>query len=186
MKRIMCIWIAAAMTIGASAQVGQLVKGLGKGAAISVVNGNIPGKVNTATTTVINTQLYGIGTSIVPKKPLLGIKETLDLQDSIARLRESIMKSIGYSFGTDSMSVTFVFQTDSTALCISPKRKETTLKQLNSHPQAKPGEQIYQGKTAFGEGVYIFTQNYSLIRFYRDDQSIKYPLLYPRKLDEKQ
>lgn len=163
MKRIMCIYIAAAMTIGASAQVGQLVKGLGKGAAISVVNGNIPGKVNTATTTVINTQLYGIGTSIVPKKPL-----------------------IGYSFGTDSMSVTFVFQTDSTALCMSPKRKETTLKQLNSHPQAKPGEQIYQGKTAFGEGVYIFTQNYSLIRFYRDDQSIKYPILYPRKLDVKQ
>lgn len=177
----MCICIAAAMTIGASAQVGQLVKGLGKGAAISVVNGNIPGKVNTATTTVINTQLYGIGTSIVPKKPLLGIKETLDLQDSIARLRESIMKSIGYSFGTDSMSVTFVFQKDSTALCMSPKRKETTLQQLTSHPEAKPGERIYKGKTAFGEGVYIFEQNLSMVRFYRDSYTIKAPLFYLRK-----
>lgn len=193
MKRIMCICIAAAMTIGASAQavgackaVGKAIKGIGKGAVISVVNGNIPGKVNTATTTVISTKLTGVTIPGVQKKPSLGIKETLDQQDSIARLRESIMKSIGYSFGTDSMSVTFVFQTDSTALCMSPKRKETTLKQLNSHPQAKPGEQIYQGKTAFGEGVYIFTQNYSLIRFYRDDQSIKYPLLYPRKLDVKQ
>lgn len=186
MKRIMCICIAAAMTIGASAQVGQLVKGLGKGAAISVVNGNIPGKVNTATTTVINTQLYGIGTSIVPKKPLLGIKETLDLQDSIAITREKLMKTLGYTFGTDSMTVTFVFQKDSTARCMSPQRKETTLQQLTSHPEAKPGERIYKGKTAFGEGVYIFTQNYSLIRFYRDDQSIKYPLLYPRKLDVKQ
>lgn len=181
MKRIMCICIAAAMTIGASAQVGQLLKGLGKGAAISVVNGNIPGKVNTATTSVISTKLTGVTIPGVQKKPSLGIKETLDLQDSIAITREKLMKTPGYTFGTDSMTVTFVFQKDSTARCMSPQRKETTLQQLTSHPEAKPGERIYKGKTAFGEGVYIFEQNLSMVRFYRDSYTIKAPLFYLRK-----
>lgn len=188
MKRIMCICIAAAMTIGASAQavgackaVGKAIKGIGKGAVITAVNGGFSKPVTSTTTSVISTKLTGVTIPGVQKKPSLGIKETLDLQDSIAITREKLMKTLGYTFGTDSMTVTFVFQKDSTARSMSPQRKETTLQQLTSHPEAKPGERIYKGKTAFGEGVYIFEQNLSMVRFYRDSYTIKAPLFYLRK-----
>lgn len=150
MKRFIFILIAVAITVRVSAQAPQVLTGVARGVdkATKNVERTVNNQVNRRIGNQSNTQLKGVsGTKLIlPNKDML-------LNDLI----------IGYSFGNDSIVVTFVMKTDSTALASSNNNK-SVLKQLRGHSSANPGEHVYKGKTALGDGVYIFSSTYSTLR----------------------
>ena len=164
MKRIIIICMALAMVSGVSAQgaksVGKIVDGFVKGAAIGAFNVKIP------TPTIVTPKIK----SSIPTKipPLVLQRDTPVLQHILPPndLHETLKRSAFYSYVADSITVTFTFPTDSTAICQVPDGTSWSLSRMKECKNAKPEEDAFKGQTVLGKGVYIFSKDYSILRFY--------------------
>ena len=112
MKRLMCILLAAAMSIGASAQGQQIVR-VAEGVTISTKHAM----------QAVNKQMRKV--NILRQKPVidLELKEMIDLSLSNPLRR-------CYSFAVDTNVVEFSFYPDSIADCKNPDSSFSRLKEL--------------------------------------------------------